>query len=740
MSYKAFYRRYRPNRFNEVIGQEYITKSLINLIKMNKISHAYLFCGPKGTGKTSVARIFANTINCIHSDKNEDICENCLNNAKNSLDIIEIDAASNNSVNDVRNIREQVKFAPTNNPYKIYIIDEVHMLTHGAFNALLRTLEEPPKHVIFIFATTDPDKIPETILSRVQRYNFKRISKKEIIFQLKNILDNENIKYDDESLDIISNLSNGSLRDALSLTDQTNAYTNSNINQKDVIKIFGISSLENQINFINMLAKKNISESLQYFDQLIENGIDISKFLISLIELLKNFIIFDKTNDKNVIDYNLYQEINKIILKTEMVYKILDIWIPLLNEIKHSDIPNQLMHLSIIKICSIEDSLIDIDKKNITNEVIKNYSNFKNIETETDNVLENQNLEDDSENEENNLFTNEYKDITNEYFSLNKTTKYENSETKTSTNSILNTFDLENVKKDFNELVQNFSLDNQINDENDIKNKIEETLEKKLTKLQEIESKNENKINYDLINKTTEILNISNENEASENEINEALLNNYDTSKQTIDTNEIDLSNANEEHKDNYLDNNNNNKNINNKTKDFDLNLNNNEIKKLSQPFIINLFLLSKKETFEIFKQKLEKSSLTTKDSYETYSVLIKEAKFVCSSNDFILVSSEEDWVVDDLTNKSNEDEFKNFVYDFFGNNVHFYAINKNDLINTKMLFNDLKKSGNVPKAKPLEPINNVLNIDKITKEEAINQIENKSKNIFGSLFSRKKN
>ena len=257
MSYKALYRKYRPLKFTEIKGQEHICKTLTNIIKNEQISHAYLFTGPHGTGKTSIAKIFAKTLNCL---QNEDAhsCEKCIQcidaNENKSLDIIEMDAASNNGVSEIRAIRGNINYLPTNSKYKIYIIDEVHMLTEGAFNALLKTLEEPPEHIIFILATTSVAKIPLTILSRVQRFNFHKISHQDISINLKNIFLKENIKFDLESIDTIAWLSNGSMRDALSLGNQIASYTNSNITNNDISKMFGIMSIKKRISLLNALA------------------------------------------------------------------------------------------------------------------------------------------------------------------------------------------------------------------------------------------------------------------------------------------------------------------------------------------------------------------------------------------------------------------------------------------------------------------------------------------------------
>lgn len=353
--YLALYRQYRPNVFDEVQGQEHIVKTLLNIINSQKISHAYLFCGPHGTGKTSVAKIFANTINCSHSNDIYKPCQDCINNIDRNLDIIEIDAASNNGIDDVRDLREKIKHLPTQSKYKIYIIDEVHMLSKGAFNALLKTLEEPPKHVIFILATTDPQKIPLTILSRVQRFNFKRIDKKTIIKHLINVFKEEKIEYEDSVLDLIASLGAGSLRDTLSIADQVSIFAgNEKIKLSDVEKLFGITNIDNIINIINLATSHNIKDLMQLTTKLVENGMDIERFTIQMINVLKDYLILIKTNAIDLLEYTTLDDLKKINISQDKIYDYISELINILKEVKFSDLPLQSLELGLIKLATLK--------------------------------------------------------------------------------------------------------------------------------------------------------------------------------------------------------------------------------------------------------------------------------------------------------------------------------------------------------------------------------------------------
>lgn len=306
MSYQVLYRTYRPKQFKDVVGQDYIVKTLKNAIKTDRIAHAYLFAGPRGTGKTTIAKIFARAINCEDfKDEPCGECASCLATEDNDPDIIEMDAASNNSVDDIRRLLDEVSFAPIVGRYKVYIIDEVHMLSASAFNALLKTLEEPPAHVIFILATTDPQKIIPTILSRCQRYNFSKITKVDLIKRMKKVLDSEDLSYEDEALDVVASLSDGGMRDALSLLDQILSYNDEGIFLEDVQKIFGLTTVDEKINLLINLKTGNIEEVIIKLRKMYETGIDIKHLVTDLLEILKETVLYiDSGSDRQLSTIN----------------------------------------------------------------------------------------------------------------------------------------------------------------------------------------------------------------------------------------------------------------------------------------------------------------------------------------------------------------------------------------------------------------------------------------------------
>ncbi|MGA2667310.1 MAG: DNA polymerase III subunit gamma/tau [Ignavibacteria bacterium] len=342
--YRVTARKWRPRVFSDVSSQEFITTTLKNSIKSNRISHAYLFCGPRGVGKTTVARILAKSLNCQNPHEDGDPCNECEsckeidNDNRNHPDVFEIDGASNRNIEDVRELKEKVKYGPIRSRYKIFIIDEVHMLTGPSFNALLKTLEEPPEYVVFIFATTAPEKVPLTILGRCQKFDFKRLTIDEIITRIKMIAVSEKIKIDDESLFFIAKKGDGSMRDAQGLFDMSSAYCDNNITFEKLKAFFNLAESDVYFNITDLVKSKDFRGILQYFNELLNKGYDMQSFLDGLTEHYRNLLIAVSTNSADLIiesepvkqKYEAYinkftqiEIINslKLILQTEYVFK-----------------------------------------------------------------------------------------------------------------------------------------------------------------------------------------------------------------------------------------------------------------------------------------------------------------------------------------------------------------------------------------------------------------------------------
>lgn len=349
--------KYRPQNFNELIGQEHIVKTLTNAIVSKKTAQSYLFSGPRGTGKTSTARILAKSLNCENGPTPEpcNTCNYCMAiNNGSSLDVQEIDGASNNSVDDIRQLRENVKYSP-NSRYKIYIIDEVHMLSKGAFNALLKTLEEPPENVVFIFATTEPTKIPATIISRCQRLDFNLISTKVIFNHLKKICKNENISYDDAGLFEISRAGRGSVRDALSILSQVATFCNNNIQMTEVQQILNIIGHSLAFELIEAILNHDTSKSITLFETAYKKGYDVSGFCLDIISHFRNLLIVHTVkNPQFIIDEadEYIQKMSSISKKitSGVVFNIIDNLNTALSAISRSNIPRILFESALVKI------------------------------------------------------------------------------------------------------------------------------------------------------------------------------------------------------------------------------------------------------------------------------------------------------------------------------------------------------------------------------------------------------
>ena len=356
--HKALYRVYRPKNFNDIVGQEHIVRTLKNQIESQNVGHAYLFCGTRGTGKTSTAKIFSRAVNCtdLHDNEPCNECESCREILEDkTMDVVEIDAASNNSVDDIRELRENVKYSPSKSKYKVYIIDEVHMLSQGAFNALLKTLEEPPSYVIFILATTEPHKIPATILSRCQRFDFKRVTVKDISSRMKYICEKEGIEADDKALNLIARNSQGALRDALSILDQCISFQGHTISYNDVIELLGSVNIEQLFDLADSIIKENTKKSLQILNDFIVWGKDVRNLVNDLIGHFRNLMVCKISNDLDDI-ISLPEETIDLLKKqantidTNNLIRILNILSETQDAMKTSSNPRVLMEVTMIKI------------------------------------------------------------------------------------------------------------------------------------------------------------------------------------------------------------------------------------------------------------------------------------------------------------------------------------------------------------------------------------------------------
>lgn len=323
MAYQALYRKYRPSNFDEVVGQQPIIQTLKNAIVQNRIAHAYLFCGPRGTGKTSIAKIFAKMLNCEdESNKPCGKCTNCkmVQNGSHP-DIIEIDAASNNGVDEVRNLIDKVKYAPMQGKYKVYIIDEVHMMTTGAFNALLKTIEEPPAHVVFILATTEPNKVIPTIISRCQRFDFNKVSQKDIEKRLSIVCKEEKIEIDPEAISLIAQLADGGMRDSLSILDQCIAYCSSNITVDNVREIYGVLTTSDIGKLFEHLYAHEVDALIQKIQECSDKGMDLKRLTSDFITLLKESIILDYSSNSQLVSNTHKEVIEKYLLKSPSPFR-----------------------------------------------------------------------------------------------------------------------------------------------------------------------------------------------------------------------------------------------------------------------------------------------------------------------------------------------------------------------------------------------------------------------------------
>lgn len=391
MSYTALYRKFRPLRFDEIVGQEHITRTLKNQIIAGRVGHAYLFNGGRGTGKTSAAKVLARAVNCLNPQDGEPCneCEICKAALSGSLtDIVEMDAASNNSVEDIRSIREEVNFLPTLAKYRVYIIDEVHMLSPGAFNALLKTLEEPPAHVKFILATTEPQKLPATILSRCQRFDFKKISNENIVKRLEFIVKESNIEITEDALKLIAVLSEGAMRDALSILERCLQDGDSKIDEDKIKDLAGIPKLTYIHAIVKAFLEYNVEDAIKAVDVVLNEGKDLNNLLWEIIKYVKDILVFKATGKLEIYSESEIAEIKQladIVDKQRLLYIITDLS-KLENDMKWSSQKSILFQVEIIKLCS--DLIIPSEQAQVGGKTAKTNNQQKSdkIQAQTNNI------------------------------------------------------------------------------------------------------------------------------------------------------------------------------------------------------------------------------------------------------------------------------------------------------------------------------------------------------------------
>lgn len=413
MAYTALYRKYRPTNFSSIVGQDVIVDILKNSIINNKVSHAYLFTGPRGTGKTSTAKILAHAVNCLNFTN--DICGECSickSLDLNDNDIVEIDAASNNGVDEIRSLRDNVNLMPAFCKYKIYIIDEVHMLSTGAFNALLKTLEEPPSHVIFILATTEPNKIPLTILSRCQRFDFNKINMNDLVSRLKYIVNEEGRVVSDNILEQIAKISDGGLRDAINLLDQVLSLPDENINIDEVEKLSGKISTQSVYELFSYIINNDLVSILNFSTYMFDNGKNYKDLADSMLSFLRDTSI--NTEVPNYFDKSYSELLSKISISFNNLIKMSSIINELLKELKNSNNQKMLFEIYVFQMCNI---LKNVDKVEVINTSINNNKNvnIKNDKNENINIETKQNLIDSDLKDIriNNVFAGANKEILN---------------------------------------------------------------------------------------------------------------------------------------------------------------------------------------------------------------------------------------------------------------------------------------------------------------------------------------
>ncbi|CAM9152531.1 DNA polymerase III subunit gamma/tau [Mycoplasma marinum] len=731
MSYKALYRTYRPSNFDEIKGQEHITTTLRNIVKSNKISHAYLFSGPRGTGKTSAAKVFANILNCKYLS--EDLkpclkCGLCLEAKKgSSMDIIEIDAASNNGVAEIRELRDNVKYAPTNTKYKVYIIDEVHMLSKGAFNALLKTLEEPPKHAIFILATTEPQKIPVTILSRTQRFNFRRVEDSVLVEHLKDVLTKEGLKYETSAIKLIAKLANGGLRDALSIADQASSYTNGQITFEAISQVFGVVSLESQVKIINFASSKNIEGLLMITNKFIDNGADLTRLSMSLIEIIKDFIIFKKTGQPKLLETLKENQIPEVHLNYESAYNMLDILVELITQLSRSDYPRQAFELAMLKLTKAPQNVFDTSE-NIS-PVMENKEPAFSTMKQNDNKEENVEIkvpqktpelsapiikEDTSESLEEIFMEKSSGSIIGETNEIKTDKKVEEKIEK---------YEPTIPKVDFESIPPQTESDDSLNDLFATQNIKEESFkEEEIIDMEEIEASTQ------VISKNLERQSISEDIEEDITTTQEIAIGATKTEEivatKTIATSETvsnqEINTPNEKPEDLLS-------LFSSPTKPEEIKVSKETTYTVAD--IINLLVQADRETHLHVKNSWNSIvSYSTNPNYSEYVSLIESSKLISAGKKYILLSSSDVGICSRINEVKFNKKFIELIKEVFGEVKNVFAITKNQFMDVKERYTTLAKTNSLPQPE-------MISVPSLEEKEKT-QAHKLGEDLFGDLFS----